>query len=80
MKIGKKKHLKLINKKILTLFSSIAILVLLYIYLPTEQKSENIKIGVSDDISGFVIDYMIKEKELNVSLENNFESISIRDC
>lgn len=80
MKIGKKKHLKLINKKIVILFASITILFLLYRYLPTEQKNENIRIGVSDDISGFVVDYMIKEKELNASLENNFESFSIRDC
>ncbi len=80
MRIGKKKHLKLINKKIVILFAGITILFLLYIYLPTEQKSENIRIGVSDDISGFVVDYMIKEKELNASLENNFESFSIRDC
>ncbi|MEJ8554793.1 hypothetical protein WJW32_11300 [Tepidibacter sp. Z1-5] len=80
MKIGKKKHLQLINKRIITLFGGITILFLLYIYLPTEQKSENIKIGVSDDISGFVVDYMIKEKNLNASLENNFESFSIRDC
>ncbi|WFD11169.1 hypothetical protein P4S50_03575 [Tepidibacter hydrothermalis] len=72
--------MKLINKRVVTLFIGIASLFLMYIYLPTEQKSENIKIGVSDDISGFVIDYMIKEKELNASLENNFESFSIRDC
>nr|WP_187296239.1 hypothetical protein [Tepidibacter mesophilus] len=70
----------MINKKIVILFAGITILFLLYIYLPTEQKSENIRIGVSDDISGFVVDYMIKEKELNASLENNFESFSIRDC
>lgn len=80
MKIGKKKHFQLINKRVVTLFAGITILFLLYMYLPTEQKSENIRIGVSDDISGFVIDYMIKEKELNASLENNFESFSIRDC
>ena len=49
--------------------------------IPGEKKDDRIKIGVSDDSSGMLIDYMIRNKGLdNVSLKKSFESFSVKDC
>ena len=46
--------------------------------LPEEKPTKNIKIGVSDDISGFVVDYMTQDKKH--SRKNNIEPYYIKDC
>lgn len=46
--------------------------------LPEENLSEKIRIGVSDDISGFVVDYMIREEKLDI--DNELEAYFIKDC
>lgn len=48
------------------------------IILPEENLSENVKIGVSDDTSGFVIDYMIENEEIGIS--DQLEPYFIKDC
>ena len=65
-------------KKILFMFIIVVILIFL-VCIPSEKKDLNkIKIGVSDDISGLVVDYMIKDKELG--LEGYMEAYFIKDC
>lgn len=77
MKITKQKQSKLINK---FFFTAIIILIIIavVIYLPTEIKSEKLKIGVSDDISGFVVDFMINNPDIEIS--NDLEPYFIKDC
>lgn len=72
------------NKNIFSL--SIALLVCLVIGFTnfnTKDKSikEKLRIGVSDDTSGFVINYMQNKKYLkNVEVEDFIQKYSILDC
>lgn len=64
------------NKKILIIF---IIGILIICFFPTESFNEDkIRIGVSDDISGFVVDYIIKQEKLKVGDE--LEAYFIKDC
>lgn len=56
----------------------IIIVALVVVALPSEKISQKIKIGVSDDISGFVVDFMIDNTNINVS--NDLETYFIKDC
>jgi len=71
-----------VKKSKLIIIISIVILVILGIFIiPGEKKSERIKIGVADDSSGMLIDYIIRSKGLeNISLQNNFEAYTVSDC
>lgn len=72
--------MKLINKKFGVFLIIICCLVIGIRAMPHEQLNENIKIGVSNDTSGIVIDYMIKTERLNnAELDRNFEPYSIKD-
>lgn len=65
-------------KKILSITGIILFIAVIVFTLPEEKPSDNIKIGVSDDISGFVVDYMtVDEKH---SKKNNIEPYFIKDC
>lgn len=64
------------DKKILIIF---VIGIIIVFFFPTEVLNEGkIRIGVSDDISGFVVDYIIKEEKLKVGDE--LEAYFIKDC
>lgn len=64
------------DKKILIIF---VIGIIIVFFFPTEVFNEGkIRIGVSDDISGFVVDYIIKEEKLEVGDE--LEAYFIKDC
>lgn len=55
---------------------------LIFFFNPKDEKLEgSIRIGVSDDTSGFVINYM-KNKDYfeDVEIENLIEPYSIADC
>mgnify|MGYP001544425907 CR=1 FL=1 len=49
---------------------------------PNSEKIDgNIRVGVSDDTSGFVINYMINQNYFSdVDIENLLEPYSINDC
>lgn len=69
---------------------SIALLIIIFIgcfliafknFNNEKTIEENIRIGVSDDTSGFVINYMKNKEYLeNVNIENIIEPYSISDC
>jgi hypothetical protein len=64
------------DKKILIIF---IIGIFIVFFFPKEIFNEGkIRIGVSDDISGFVVDYIIKEEKLNIG--NELEAYFIKDC
>lgn len=66
------------SKKIPVIFI-IGIVIFLIFFLPSEVlPGGKIRIGVSDDISGFVVDYMIREEKLKVGEE--LEAYFIKDC
>lgn len=65
-------------KRIISITVIILIVIVIAFTLPKERTSENIKIGVSDDISGFVIDYMTQDKKH--SKRNTIEPYFIKDC
>ena len=47
----------------------------------SEKIYGNIRVGVSDDTSGFVINYMINQKYFSdLDVENLIEPYSINDC
>lgn len=64
------------NKKILIIF--IIGILILYFFPKESFNEEKIRIGVSDDISGFVVDYIIKQEKLKVGDE--LEAYFIKDC
>lgn len=81
MKNLKRRLMKLISKNSMILIFVIGCFLFGGIFLPEEELNEKIKIGVSDDISGFVIDYMLSKKNFNnVEIEENIEEYIIRDC
>jgi hypothetical protein len=49
---------------------------------PNDEKIDgNIRIGVSDDTSGFVINYMVNKNYFSdVDVENLLEPYAINDC
>lgn len=56
----------------------VVILIAVASILPEEKLSQNIRIGVSDDISGFVVDSMISDDKLDI--RDNLEAYFIKDC
>ncbi|MBZ9633766.1 hypothetical protein G9F70_005735 [Clostridium sp. FP1] len=81
MKIGKLNPMKSINKNIVLAFITIILLIIGIIFMPKEKLKDKIKIGVANDISGMVIDYMIKNKRLNnADIHEDFESYTMNDC
>ena len=56
----------------------IVIAISITLFLPGENLGGKIKIGVSDDISGFIVDYMIENEKLDIGDE--FEAYFIKDC
>lgn len=56
----------------------VVILIAVASILPEERLSQNIRIGVSDDISGFVVDSMISDDKLDI--KDNLEAYFIKDC
>ena len=81
MKIGKLSPMKSINKNIVSVLISIILLITGINFMPKEKLNEKIKIGVTNDISGMVIDYMIKNNKLNnADIHEDFESYTMNDC
>ena len=66
-------------KKILSIAMIILIIIAIAFELPKEKHTENVKIGVSDDTSGFVIDYMTTNED-NKSKVESIEAYFIQDC
>ena len=71
----------------LTLKDKISVFLVLFLMMtfilvfPKEELSDNVKIGVSDDTSGILIDYIIKNKELSKFEKiEDYESYFISDC
>lgn len=65
--------------RILLIILIIGIAVALTFVLPSEVLvGGKVRVGVSDDISGFVVDYMIKDEQLKVGDE--LEAYFIKDC
>ncbi|WZL73267.1 hypothetical protein QBE52_00575 [Clostridiaceae bacterium 35-E11] len=52
--------------------------ILCYGLLPQETLSDRVKIGVGDDMSGFVLDYMLRDESLKLS--DHLEAYFIKDC
>ena len=68
-------------KKIIITLTILIIFILVLNKLPDESLNSKIKIGVSDDSSGLVINYMINSNKLkNADLDENFEPYFIKDC
>ncbi|ABS34104.1 hypothetical protein EXN48_13675 [Clostridium botulinum] len=68
-------------KKIIITLTILIIFILVLNKLPDESLNSKIKIGVSDDSSGLVINYMINNNRLkNADLDENFEPYFIKDC
>ncbi len=81
MKIGKLSPMKSINKNIILVAIIIISLIIAINFMPKEKINDKIKIGVANDISGMVIDYMIKNKRLNnADIHEDFESYTMNDC
>ena len=56
-------------------------LFILFFSSNNEKIDGNIRVGVSDDTSGFVINYMINQNYFSdVDIENLLEPYSINDC
>jgi hypothetical protein len=64
--------------RIFAIILIIAIAISIAFILPEEKLGDKIKIGVSDDISGFIVDYMITDEKLDVGDE--LEAYFIKDC
>lgn len=59
----------------------VCVLIMLVNFKNEKTIEENIRIGVSDDTSGFVINYMKNKEYLqSVDIENLIEPYSIADC
>ncbi|KNF08389.1 hypothetical protein CLPU_7c00170 [Gottschalkia purinilytica] len=71
--------MRLINKRTVLLLI-VMIIIVLIINLPKESSSEKIKVGVSDDSSGIVLNYMIKNGFKAIHMQKDFETYSIKDC
>ncbi len=72
--------MKYFKKVIMTLIILLIFFIILN-KLPDESLNSKIKIGVSDDSSGLIINYMINNDRLkNVELDKNFEPYFIKDC
>ena len=65
-------------KRIISITVIVLIITVIAFTLPKEKPSKNVKIGVSDDISGFVVDYMTQDKKH--SKKNTIEPYFIKDC
>lgn len=65
----------------LSVFLVLFLMLTFIILFPKEELSNNVKIGVSDDTSGLVIDYIIKNKSLSKFEKiEEYESYFISDC
>lgn len=76
----KRRLLKSINKK-LAFLAVPFVVCLIYIFMFHADKDvtkQSIGIGVADDMSGFVIDYIVKEKKQELNSE--IKPFLIRDC
>ncbi len=58
----------------------IGLIISIAFILPEENLGEKIKIGVSDDTSGFVVDYMIQHGNPLGLGEDELEAYFIKDC
>ena len=65
-------------KRIFLMLAILILIVIIAFNLPKEEVLGRVKIGVSDDISGFVVDFMIKDESLK--LEDSLEAYFIKDC
>ncbi|MCB2310377.1 hypothetical protein LGL55_04475 [Clostridium tagluense] len=73
--------MKSTNKTIVLAFIITILLIIGISFMPKEKLNDKIKIGVANDISGMVIDYMIKNKRLNnADIHEDFESYTMNDC
>ncbi|HLR35159.1 MAG TPA: hypothetical protein VK071_07530 [Tissierellales bacterium] len=66
--------------RILLITFIIGLIISIAFILPEENLGEKIKIGVSDDTSGFVVDYMIRHGNLSGLGEDEMEAYFIKDC
>lgn len=66
----------MVNKIMTVLSITILILVILSSFNMEQSDDSVVKIGVSDDMSGFVVDYMIRQDDDSDTLEAYF----IKDC
>lgn len=85
MRSGKQRQWRLMDKiknTLITIVVIAGIVAILGINVEEKQKNNgNIRIGVSDDTSGFVINYMKSKGYLNsTEVETLIESHSINDC
>lgn len=81
MKSGKLRRMKWINKNAVLVFIIISLIIIGIQFMPEEKLNDKIKIGVANDISGMVIDYMIKNKGLNnAEIQEDFEAYTMNDC
>ena len=71
-------HMKRIMVSIAAVFFVFAV----FFLLPTEEKiSANVRIAASNDSSGMLLDYMIKNKDHSGNIKNlDVESYIIGDC
>ncbi len=73
--------MKCLNKKIVIFIFALISIATAIVFIPVEIKTIYIKIGVSDDSSGLIIDYLIRNKGLkDISTKKEFQSYSIKDC
>ncbi|CEN23927.1 Uncharacterised protein [[Clostridium] sordellii] len=70
------------SKKILIGLSILIGSLFIWFFNPNDEKIDGyIRVGVSDDTSGFVINYMINQKYFSdLDVENLIEPYSINDC
>lgn len=70
------------TKNILLGFFILIISLGILFFNPKNEKVDgNIRIGVSDDTSGFIINYMVnKDYFTDVEIENLIETYTINDC
>lgn len=65
--------------RILLIILIIGVAITITFFLPSEVLvGGKVRVGVSDDISGFVVDYMIKDEKLKAGDE--LEAYFIKDC
>lgn len=62
--------------RLIKLLILIILIVIIALILPEERLNEKMKIGVSDDTSGFIVDYMLRDEKISRELEAYF----IKDC
>ena len=64
---------------LIILFIVIVITIAITLIFPSEVLiGGKVRVGVSDDIAGFVVDYMIKNEKLKIGDE--LEAYFIKDC